>query len=72
MAATVVNDAIPAVPPWSCNEVLPARPFGSQKEAVDTAKKTPIAKASPFASYAAISVGLCAFLSDVPREIRGF
>uniref|UniRef100_M4BTU3 Uncharacterized protein n=1 Tax=Hyaloperonospora arabidopsidis (strain Emoy2) TaxID=559515 RepID=M4BTU3_HYAAE len=33
---------------------------------------TPLAKASTFASYAAICVGLCAFLSDVRRKIRGF
>ena len=38
-APTVVNDAIPAVSPWSCDEVLPARPFGSQMEAVDTANE---------------------------------
>ena len=38
-ASTVVIDAIPAVPSWSCDEVLPARPFGCQKEAVDTSMK---------------------------------
>ena len=43
-ASTVVNDAIPARPPWSCDEFLPARPFGSQKEAVDTTKKYAISQ----------------------------
>ena len=38
-ASTVANDAIPALPPWSCNKALPAQPFGSQKEAFGTAKK---------------------------------
>ena len=42
--STVVNDAIPAVPPWSCDEVPAARPFASQKEAVDTAKKYDISQ----------------------------
>ena len=35
-------------------------------------RSKPLAKTSPFTSYAAICVGLCAFLSYVPREIRGF
>ena len=43
-ASTVVIDAIPAVPSWSCDEVLPAGPFGSQKEAVDTSKKYAISQ----------------------------
>ena len=43
-ASTVVIDAIPAVPSWSCDEVLPAQPFDSQKEAVRTAKKLAISQ----------------------------
>ena len=43
-ASAVVNDAIPAVPPWSCDEVLPERPFDSQKEAVDTTNEYAISQ----------------------------
>ena len=69
-SSTILNDAIPAFPLWSSDGVLPAGPFGSQKEAVDTVKKYAISQDFAVSILCSNSCG-SAFLSAVTREIRG-